>query len=92
MQKPHLEALIVPVGGWFAGGNCRGRQSHQARHRIDRRAIQPVPGDGSIAQTPNYQCGQYTVAEGIAVKGPGRLTSKIISDLANDIILVDEND
>ena len=35
-------------------------------------------------------CGGDTLAEGIAVKKPGYFTSKIISNLVHDILLVDE--
>jgi threonine dehydratase len=36
--------------------------------------------------------GGDTLAEGIAVKQPGELTSRIISDLANDVVLVPERE
>jgi threonine dehydratase len=36
--------------------------------------------------------GGDTLAEGIAVKQPGQLTSRILGDLANDVMLVPERD
>ncbi len=36
------------------------------------------------------ECGGDTLAEGIAVKAPGEFTSQIISELVDDIVLVDE--
>jgi threonine dehydratase len=36
--------------------------------------------------------GGDTLAEGIAVKQPGELTSRILSDLANDVVLVPERE
>ncbi len=36
--------------------------------------------------------GGDTLAEGIAVKQPGDLTSRILKDLANDVVLVSERD
>jgi threonine dehydratase len=38
------------------------------------------------------QCGGSTIAEGIAVKQPGRLTVPIIRDWVDDILVVDEAD
>ena len=36
--------------------------------------------------------GSVTIADGIAVKKPGRLTSKIVAELVDDIFLVEEDD
>src|SRR5258705_12415194 len=40
----------------------------------------------------NLPLGSDTLAEGIAVKAPGVLTSRILKDLADDIMLVPERD
>ena len=37
-------------------------------------------------------CGGDTLAEGIAVKSPGEFTSKIIAELVDDILLVEERE
>src|SRR6478672_5805238 len=40
----------------------------------------------------NMPLGGDTLAEGIAVKQPGELTSRILADYANDVVLVSERD
>jgi threonine dehydratase len=37
------------------------------------------------------RCGTSTIAEGIAVKVPGRLTLPIVQELVDDVLLVDED-
>src|SRR5207237_8579412 len=67
------------------------------------RAIKPdIELSGVEAELyPSMQCacdgsrltlGGDTLAEGIAVKEPGALTSRILKDLADDIVLVPERD
>jgi threonine dehydratase len=90
---PQLESLMVPVGG---GGLISGVA-------IAAKAIKPsievfgaetelYPAMAEalhsepIAQLPSAQ----TIAEGIAVKQPGKLTREIVKALVRDILLVDE--
>ena len=92
-QQPGLETLIVPVGG---GGLLAGMAlaAKAIRPDIELIGVQSsrFPAMAQLFHHQAVECGQFTVAEGIAVKVPGRLTSKIISDLANDILLVNENE
>jgi threonine dehydratase len=90
---PELEVLVVPIGG---GGMISGMA-------ITARALKP--GIEIIgAQTerfPSMYCalkgltpefGLTTIADGIAVKGPGQFTLPIVRELVSDILLVDEGD
>ena len=90
-DAPDLATIVVPIGG---GGLMSGVS-------IASRAIKPeIELIGVEAELyPSMKCaiqgchmplGGDTLAEGIAVKQPGELTSRILKDLANDVVLVPE--
>ena len=90
---PDLDTIVVPIGG---GGLMSGVS-------IATRAIKPdVELVGVEAELyPSMKCaiegchlplGGDTLAEGIAVKHPGELTSRILKDLVNEVMLVPERD
>jgi threonine dehydratase len=92
-EAPELDTIVVPIGG---GGLMSGIS-------IATRAIKPdVELIGVEAELyPSMKCaiegcrmplGGDTLAEGIAVKQPGELTSRILKDLVNDVVLVSERD
>lgn len=90
---PDLDVLLVPVGG---GGMISGMA-------IAARALQPgieVVGVETV-RFPSMYCalkglrpefGASTIAEGVAVKVPGKLTLEIVRDAVADLLLVDEGD
>src|SRR3990170_3210115 len=90
---PDLDMLVIPVGG---GGPMSGVGTAA-------RALKPDIGlIGVEAELyPSMQCaiegcnlplGGDTLAEGIAVKQPGQLTSRILGELVNEVVLVAERD
>jgi len=90
---PDLDSIVVPIGG---GGLMSGIS-------IAARAIKPdIELIGVEAELyPSMKCaiegchlplGGDTLAEGIAVKQPGALTSQILKDYVNDVALVSERD
>ena len=90
---PELDTIIVPIGG---GGLMSGVS-------IAARAVKPdIELIGVEAELyPSMKCaiegchlplGGDTLAEGIAVKQPGELTSRILKEYANDVALVSERD
>jgi threonine dehydratase len=92
-DAPDLDAIVVPIGG---GGLMSGVS-------IAARAINPnIEMIGVEAELyPSMKCaiegvrlplGGDTLAEGIAVKHPGELTSLILADLADEVLLVSERD
>jgi threonine dehydratase len=92
-DAPELDTIVVPIGG---GGLMSGVS-------IAARAIKPeVELIGVEAELyPSMKCaiegchmplGGDTLAEGIAVKQPGELTSRILKELANEVVLVSERD
>lgn len=89
--QPDLDMLVAPVGG---GGLISGMA-------IAARALKPdVQIVGVQAQSHPALVAAYagatmetagqTIADGIAVKTPGRLTTAIIRDLADDMLAVPE--
>jgi threonine dehydratase len=92
-EAPDLDTIVVPIGG---GGLMSGIS-------IAARSIKPeIELIGVEAELyPSMKCaiedckmalGGDTLAEGIAVKTPGVLTSQILKDLADDVVLVAERD
>jgi len=90
---PELEVLIVPIGG---GGMISGIA-------VAARALKPgieiigaqtdrFPSMYGAVKGITREFGLTTIADGIAVKGPGRLTLPIVRELVSDILLVDEGD
>jgi threonine dehydratase len=92
-DAPDLDTLVVPIGG---GGLMSGVS-------IAARAVKPdieligveaelYPSMKCAIQGCNLPLGGDTLAEGIAVKHPGELTSQILKDHVNDVVLVAERD
>jgi threonine dehydratase len=92
-DAPELDTIVVPIGG---GGLMSGVS-------IGSRAIKPqIELIGVEAELyPSMKCaiqgchmplGGDTLAEGIAVKQPGELTSRILKEYANDVVLVPERE
>ena len=92
-DAPDIDMLVVPIGG---GGLMSGIATAARALKPDIELIgveaelYPVMKcaiDGAIVPL-----GGDTLAEGIAVKQPGALTSQILKDLVDDIVLVAERD
>ena len=91
--QPDLDVLIVPVGG---GGMIAGMASaaKAIRPGIEMIGVETVrfPSMYAALKGSKPEFGSNTIAEGIAVKEPGRLTFEIIRRQVDDIVLVDEGD
>ena len=90
---PDLEMLVVPVGG---GGMISGIAiaAHAINPSIEIIAAETVrfPSMYCALKGETLPFGSSTIAEGIAVKTPGKLTLEICRRLVKDILLVDEGD
>ncbi len=90
---PDLDTIVVPIGG---GGIMSGTG-------IAARALKPdieligveaelYPSMKCSIEGCNMPSGGDTLAEGIAVKKPGELTSRILKDLGVEVRLVEERE
>ncbi|HSY19010.1 MAG TPA: threonine ammonia-lyase [Candidatus Acidoferrales bacterium] len=92
-QQPDLDTLFVPIGG---GGLIAGMAVAAKGIKPDIKIIgvqsARFPAMAGLLKGQPVKCERFTVAEGIAVKSPGRLTRKIVRKLVDDILLVDEGE
>ena len=90
---PDLDTLIVPIGG---GGLISGIATvAKARNpNIEVIGVQAelYPSMHALLRGETRVCDGDTLAEGIAVKVPGKLTSTVVRALVDDILLVGERD
>jgi len=77
-QVPEVETVLVPVGG---GGLAAGIAL----------ALNAVKPDVRIVGV-EVQRDRYTIADGIAVKHPGELTSSILNDALEELVAVSDEE
>ena len=91
-SRPELEALVVPVGG---GGLISGMAiaAKSIKPEIDVYGVEAAmfPSMFQSLRGLPIRAGGRTIADGIAVKTPGRLTRPIVAELVKDILLVTES-
>lgn len=90
-EQGDLDVIIAPVGG---GGLLSGLAlaAHAVRPDIEIIGVQAAlyPSMANRLQGLKRPVGGSTLAEGIAVKAPGGITSAVLSALAVDLVLVGE--
>ncbi|HUK63804.1 MAG TPA: threonine ammonia-lyase, partial [Dongiaceae bacterium] len=90
---PSLETLVVPIGG---GGLIAGMAiaARTLRPELELVGVEtsgfPAVYCALHGGTPSF--GASTIAEGIAVKEPGRLTLPIIRERVGEVVLVEDGD
>lgn len=88
---PDLDTLLIPIGG---GGLISGTAvvARAADHPIEIIGVQAelFPSMYNRIRGTNLPCAGDTLAEGIAVKQPGGITSGMVTELVDDIVLVGE--
>ncbi len=88
---PDLDVLIVPIGG---GGLISGMAvaAKTLKPAIEIIGVQAAlyPSMYNLIKRKSLPMRGDTLAEGIAVKAPGRITSGIVRALVDDIVLVTE--
>jgi threonine dehydratase len=91
--EPGLDTLVVAVGGGglIAGIAIAAKSLKPGIEVIGVQALRFPNMFNAIKHTALPQ-GASTIAEGIAVGTPGRITQEIIERLVDDIVLVDEGD
>lgn len=92
-DQPQLDMLVIAIGG---GGLISGisTAAKALKPGIEIIGVQTerFPAMYAAVKGVSMPQGQYTIAEGIAVKSPGGLTQPIVSRLVEDIELVSEAD
>ncbi len=88
---PQIDTLVIPIGG---GGLISGMSTvaRAADHKIEIVGVQAelFPSMYNRINGTDMPCAGDTLAEGIAVKEPGAITSKIVAELVDEILLVSE--
>lgn len=89
---PDLDMLIVPIGGGglIAGCAIAGKAINPSLRVIGVQAALYPAMTQSVRGFNGSSGGGSTLAEGIAVKEPGALTSALIKEHVDDILLVSE--
>ncbi len=90
--EPGLDALVVPVGGGGLVAGC-AVAGQGLRPSLEVFGVQTArfPSMRQALAGQPITCGTSTIAEGIAVKTPGRLTLAIVRERVREILLVSED-
>ena len=89
--NPALEILVIPIGGGgLIAGNAIAAKALKPDIRIIGVEVEAYASAYNALHNRDSQLCGSTIAEGIAVKEPGRLTMSAIRELVDEIVLVDE--
>ena len=92
-SAPEIDTLVAPIGG---GGLIAGMAVAAKALKPDLRVIgvqaRLYPSMFNATKGASLPMRGDTLAEGIAVKAPGRLTEPIVRRLVDDILLVSESE
>jgi threonine dehydratase len=89
---PQLDTLVVPIGGGgLISGMAIAAKSLKPELQIVGVQAQLYPSMYNAIKGDHLPMRGDTLAEGIAVKVPGRITTEIIRRLVDDIVLVTED-
>jgi len=90
---PELDTLVVAVGGGgLIGGMATAARAIKPDIEIIGVQTLRFPAMYNAIKHTHHPHGTSTIAEGIAVGTPGRITQEIIGRLVDDLVLVDEGD
>ncbi len=88
---PELDTLVIPIGGGgLISGIATAAKAIKPSIHIVGVEAQLYPSMYNRIKNAKLPIGGDTLAEGIAVKTPGEITSSIIARLVDDIVLVPE--
>ena len=88
---PDLDLLVIPIGGGGLISGC-ATVAKAADHPIEVIGVEAelYPSMYNRVHHTDMPCAGDTLAEGIAVKEPGAITSRFVKALVDDIVLVSE--
>jgi threonine dehydratase len=91
--QPDLDTLVIAVGGGgLISGIATAARALKPGLQIVGVQTARFPAMVNAVKGTAHAQGTSTIAEGIAVGQPGRLTREIIGRLVDDLVLVDEGD
>ncbi|MBT5432606.1 MAG: threonine ammonia-lyase [Alphaproteobacteria bacterium] len=89
---PDLDVIIVPIGGGgLIGGIATAAKAIKPEIEIIGVEAAMFPSMYQSLQGLTVKAGGRTIADGIAVKTPGKVNIPVIKELVSDIILVTED-
>ena len=92
-DQPQLDTLVIAIGGGgLISGIATAAKALKPGIEIVGVQTERFPSMYAAVNGVSMPQGQYTIAEGIAVKSPGALTQPIVSQLVDRIELVSESD
>ena len=90
---PELDVLIVPIGGGgLISGMAVAAKGLSAAIEVIGAQTERFPSMYCALHGTQPKFGSTTIADGIAVKEPGRLTLPVVRERVSDVLLVDEGD
>ncbi len=90
---PDLDCLVVPIGGGgLISGMALAAKSMKPSIRVVGVQAALYPSMYNCIKGAHLPMRGDTLAEGIAVKAPGRLTQELVRTLVDDIVLVSETE
>ncbi len=92
-DAPALDALVVPIGGGgLISGIAVAAKALNPKIEIYGVQTRAYPSMYNAVKGEALPCTGQSMAEGIAVKESGTLTTQVVRDLVKDILLVGEAD
>ncbi len=92
-EQPGLDVLVVSVGGGgLIAGVATAAKALKPGIEVVGVQTQRFPSMVNAVQGTHHPMGTATIAEGIAVGTPGRITQEVVARLVDDLLLVDEGD
>ncbi|MDG2089704.1 MAG: threonine ammonia-lyase [Gammaproteobacteria bacterium] len=89
--EPDLDCIVAPIGGGgLIAGVATAAKSIKPDIKIIGVQVAGYPGTYDAIYGDSGIQGGSTIAEGIAVKAPGKLTMEVIDRLVDDVIVVSE--
>ena len=91
---PNVDEIYVPIGGGgLAAGILRAVKTRKPHVKVIGVQSSAFPSMKKSVDAGKLETvrGQRTIADGISVKKPGEFTFKIINELIDDIVLVDDS-